>query len=194
MSKLSISGEDLAFAVQGIRGQEDLIGLEDLIGFGAEEIGTLIFGEQGEDAPEVLLGNEARAILAKRAGAETATVVRRRLRRLRRQILQYERVTIANAATGTATTQPQQLFKPKRLVISPTADLVTVADIKVANKSQFVGSTGNVPSGLFDASTADSKLSFLTANPGQDVSVEIVNGTTLTATYSVAFWGLVADT
>jgi len=121
-----------------------------------------------------------------------AVVVERKRRHLRKQVLGFGSESIDPAATATFLAKPQQLFKPKRLYVTGGSD-VDVVEIKIGNKSQLVGSQGNVPGASFGEEAFDTEVDFLTANNGNDVIVEVTNVSAATVTIACAMVGLTAE-
>jgi hypothetical protein len=177
------------------------IGFEDIVGDSQEIVGDVAIGELLDHAADEMISGDPQTALAELAVARKAVpnavaVFQRKLRNRRRQPLGFAAVTIPIATTDvSAVATPQQLFRAKRMVIpSNVATNCSVADVKVGNKSQLVGTEDPITGAMFSELAVGTFVDFLTANVGNKVGVVLRNvNSTVTVTTIVTMIGVVAE-
>jgi hypothetical protein len=161
-------------------GDEDIIGDEELVGYG--------------DDPDVarLLAMGADAAHISGPGRKVQTVSARQglWKRHYLPLNLSSGTTVAAAGTGVLQNNPQRLFKPSRLVIpSDVAGLFSVLNIFIGVKPQLVA-TGGMPARLFSEQSFDSGFEGDTAQISQAVSVQVQNNSLGTSPIQGAMRGL----
>lgn len=99
---------------------------------------------------------------------------------------------VAAGASANISTQPQDVFSPKRIIIPATlAPSFVVTDIKVGNISQL-SSSDAVPAEAFAQDATDSDLKFDTAQVSQQITFSITNISAAPVRFRAAIIGYVA--
>lgn len=81
--------------------------------------------------------------------------------------------TVAASATATVTSRPQQAFRAEKLVVGATgAPNFLITDIKIGNTSMLLNSTG-IPAEAFTPDAVGVHLRWKTAQPAQDVVIDV---------------------
>lgn len=81
--------------------------------------------------------------------------------------------TVAASASATITSRPQQPFRPEKLVVGATgAGNFLITDIKIGNTSMLLNSTG-IPAEAFTPDAVGVHLRWKTAQPAQDVVIDV---------------------
>jgi len=89
--------------------------------------------------------------------------------------------------------RPQIVFRGERLIIPPDiADMFSVIDIKVGNRSQLANSTA-IPGYLFTKGPAGTRLALDTATVAQDIAVVVENLMKESQTFMAAMVGTAAQ-
>jgi len=171
--------------MMGSLGTEEIIGAmgddDDFGGIGAD----VAIGDLLDDNDDMIMGAAAAKKKArlKQAARKMAmlreidpnaiTVRSRRLDRRRRFPLGFERKVIAANGTDTVVANPQNLFRPERVVIpSNLAFDFFVSDLKVGQTSQLV-SSGQIPGAIFSEVAIDTNIHFKTAEIGQAIPAQL---------------------
>lgn len=131
---------------------------------------------------------ELRKLIQRNAGA----VVNRGLNRRRRYPLGFVPTAIAAGLQDSIPASPQNLFRPERLVLpSDIAFDLGVRDIKVGNQSQLAQSV-EVPGALFSEVAINTGVTFDTAEVGNQISVDVINNSGASVTFSAGIVGTLA--
>lgn len=97
---------------------------------------------------------------------------------------------VAAGAAGSASAQPQVVYRPEKLVIpSDIAGSFDLTDVKVGKDSQFVA-PGNIPARAFSETAVDNLLSFHGVAISQIITISVIN----TGGAALIFKGYIAGT
>jgi len=89
--------------------------------------------------------------------------------------------------------RPQIVFRGERLVVpTGTADLFSLIDVKVGNRSQLANSTA-LPAQVFAENAVGVRLALDTATVAQDIAITVENISSDNATFMAALIGTAAQ-
>jgi len=101
--------------------------------------------------------------------------------------------TVAASASATITSRPQQAFRPEKLVVgSAGAANFLITDIKIGNTSMLLNSTG-IPAEAFTPDAVGVHLRFKTAQPAQDVVLDVTEISGAQTRFLAVLTGTVAE-
>jgi hypothetical protein len=165
---------------------DDLVAGDDLLGddvLGAwrrrqrkkkQALGRLVKVARAANAAKARKNLVRRAIMAKKLGS-AKVVEPARYTHARVQSMGLSRAGIQGGETVDIIARPQEVFKPRRLIIpSSIASNFMIEDVKVGRTSQFV-SSGRQPAVAFtELATADN-FNLKTCKPGMDIVLKVTN-------------------
>lgn len=181
-----------ALSVSGM-GDSEIIGA-DFIGGGDHLIGADFIGAAAAAAknPRHPQHHQAKQVLHSLAMRNGGAVVQNGVSKRRRYPIGFVPTDVAAATAASIPANPQNLFRPERLVIpSDIAFDFGVRDIKVGNQSQLVQSV-EIPGALFTEVAIDTNVAFDTAEVGNQISVDVRNKTSGTINFSAGAVGTIA--
>lgn len=181
-----------ALSVSGM-GDSEIIGA-DFIGAGDMLVGADFIGAAAAAAknPRHPQHQQAKQVLHSLAMRNGGAVVQNGVSKRRRYPIGFVPTDVAAATAASIPANPQNLFRPERLVIpSDIAFDFGVRDIKVGNQSQLVQSV-EIPGALFTEVAIDTNVAFDTAEVGNQISVDVRNKTSGTINFSAGAVGTIA--
>lgn len=181
-----------ALSVSGM-GDSEIIGA-DFIGAGDMLVGADFIGAAAAAAknPRHPQHQQAKQVLHSLAMRNGGAVVQNGVSKRRRYPIGFVPTDVAAATAASIPANPQNLFRPERLVIpSDIAFDFGVRDIKVGNQSQLVQSV-EIPGALFTEVAIDTNVAFDTAEVGNQISVDVRNKTAGTINFSAGAVGTIA--
>lgn len=133
-------------------------------------------------------GHMAQAIANKRA-ATSPLVEERGPTNANELVLGLNGGSVAAAANVIATSRPQQVFRPERIIVPDAiAAQFDLSDFKIGTQSQFLASTV-VPAETFKASAVGVKLKCSTAQINSDCSLTATNNSLVALTFKASLIG-----
>lgn len=181
-----------ALSISGM-GDSEIIGA-DFIGGGDHLVGADFIGAAAAAArnPSHPQHKQAKQVLHTLAMRHGGAVVQNGVSKRRRYPIGFVPTDVAAATAASIPANPQNLFRPERLVIpSDIAFDFGVRDIKVGNQSQLVQSV-EIPGALFTEVAIDTNVAFDTAEVGNQISVDVRNKTAGTINFSAGAVGTIA--
>ncbi len=105
------------------------------------------------------------------------------------QPLGFAALQIATTVSTTATSKPQNLFRPTRLLVpSAIAAFFTIGNIRIGTDSQLVG-TPAMPAQVFSELAVGAAFLLGTANIGIEISLDVTNTDTVTNDFRAVMMG-----
>lgn len=123
---------------------------------------------------------------------QTKAVVQKRLESSRRYPLGFTPTAVPANGTAVVPAGPQALFRAERIIVpSDIAFDLGITDLKVGNSSQLAQSV-EVPAAMFTEVAIDSRITFDTAEIGNQISISLRNKTGAIVNFSAGMLGTVA--
>jgi len=105
------------------------------------------------------------------------------------QPLGFEALSIATTVSTTATSKPQNLFRPTRLLVSSSISaFFVISNIRIGTDSQLVG-TPVMPAQVFSELAVGAAFLLGTANIGIEISIDVKNTDTATQDFRAVMMG-----
>lgn len=105
------------------------------------------------------------------------------------QPLGFEALAIATTVSTTATSKPQNIFRPTRLLIpSAIVTFFTISNIRIGTDSQLVG-TPTMPAQVYSELAVGAAFLLGTANIGIEISLDVKNTDTVTHDFRAVMIG-----
>lgn len=173
-------------------GDSGFVGGVEIVGDDDELLNALAVSGMG-DSEIVGAASPAATRTAQIARARNAAaVIKKGLESRRRYPLGFTPTAVAANSSGTIPAGPQNLFRAERLIVpSDIAFDFGITDIKVGNQSQLAQSV-EIPAAMFSEVAIDSRVTFDTAEIGNQIAITVRNKTAGQITFTAALLGTVA--
>lgn len=105
------------------------------------------------------------------------------------QPLGFAALAIATVTVATATSKPQAVFRPTRLLVtSVNAAKFTISNIRIGTDSQLVGTT-DMPAQVYSELAVGAAFLLGTANIGIEISIDVKNNDTVSQDFRAVLMG-----
>lgn len=165
------------------RDEEEMAGAHEILG--AEEI----LGALGLSSSALKASPEFKKALAAKLAKRVALTERKPVTKKRRYTLGFGPATVPPGTTVTVQTRPQQLFRGEKLINTGDVTGLYLTGIFVGNDAQTPTFNSAISVKTYEGGVLDNEQMFDTCQPAIDITMQVQNISTATATFSMSLVG-----